>query len=179
MKGDTMPFTPFHIGPALLIYSLLLFIDPFALIFGSTFPDLEGFAYFITNGTTPHGPLHSIIGATLIALITATPTSIIAWKIIENASQKKIRAPSLKITVASALLGAYSHIFLDSLLPKIFYGDVNLAWPFAYWTPLLDAVTPEQMYLFCTASFIAGTIIILIRTRNKKISNNNVQDNQN
>lgn len=163
-----MPFTPFHVGPALLIYSLLLFLDPFALIIGATAPDLEGLAYFLIGGTTPHGPLHSLAGATLLAIMAVTPASMATWKIIENASQKKIRAPTLKITAASALLGAYSHLLLDSLLPAMFYGDVNLAWPITYWAPLLNTMTPEQMYAFCIAAFVIGTIIILARTAVKK-----------
>ncbi len=158
-----MPFTPFHVGPALFIYSLLLFLDPFALIFGATFPDLEGLAYFISGGTTPHGALHSILGSTLLALLLVVPVSIACWKIIVKAFPGT-RGPKTKIVVASALLGVYSHILLDSTLPAIFYSDVNLAWPFGYWAPLLDSVTPEQVYLFCVASFIAGAVIILVRS---------------
>ena len=125
-----MPLTPFHLGPALFIWSVFpKFFNLWAVIFGSTIMDLEPLILVLLHkcySCPHHGFFHSIFGAIFGSLILA----IFLWTFKE-----KLNQISLKFHVAqdfaffnlyfSSLLFWIIHIFFDSLTHK----DVFLFWP--------------------------------------------------
>ncbi|MGQ9623978.1 MAG: hypothetical protein ACUVT9_01250 [Candidatus Bathycorpusculaceae bacterium] len=70
-----MPFTPFHLGPALLLgLALFAVFDLPALLIASVIPDIEPFyvMYFNVSGYPLHGFFHSYLGASILTfLVTA------------------------------------------------------------------------------------------------------------
>ena len=119
-----MPFTPYHLGPALLFGALLFpIVDIAALFLSSVLVDVESlYVIMFAPGLPYHGILHAYIGATGIAILNA----VIVWclrdwihqilaifKIDQNTSFIRI--------FGTSLLGTYSHIFLDSFL----YPEMN------------------------------------------------------
>ncbi len=163
-----MPFTPLHFGPALLIFSLFLLLDPIAFFLSSVAVDIEGvLGLFLGrdlllrdcgSSCVLHGPLHSIIGGTLVALLLAIVLILASKKIPKNL-KKLFLVRDEKTILLSSFLGVYSHLFLDSFL----YPEMNLAWPFGKWNPLLGALGYFEIYGFCALSFVLGTALLLMR----------------
>lgn len=153
-----MPFTPFHIGPATLIYSIFSKLDFIALLYGSTLIDIEPFLIMLLDLSHPlHGPIHSIVG-----VLAITPLIYFVTLITSGIFQKigiPLRKTNQKVIVLSILVGGYSHIILDGFL----YPEMNLAWPFSYWNPLFGAFSYGEVYGFCTMSFLAGLIFYAVK----------------
>ncbi len=66
-----MPFTPFHLGPAVLIgFILLRYTDLPTLIVASVLVDLEPLAVLVFGLPGPlHGFFHSFLGASVAAAV--------------------------------------------------------------------------------------------------------------
>ncbi len=155
-----MPLTPFHLGPALLLGLLLGLNLPVALV-ASVLPDLEALYLLLSNtggsllkipfSENPkvealynslsdagdhHGFFHSYFGATVISLALG-----LVWK--------KERV------FASALVGASSHVFLDS----IHHRDVEPFWPAAS-NPFMGMLGSLEVYAVSAISLIAGILLL-------------------
>ena len=121
-----MPFTPFHIGHAVITYSIFDKLDFIALIYGSILVDIEPFLILFLNLPYPlHGPIHSIIGVLAITPLIYIITLI--TKLILSKMGFSLRKNSRRIIIASILIGGYTHITLDAFL----YSEMNLTWPLA------------------------------------------------
>jgi len=164
-----MPFTPFHIGPA-LFFGLLLFslLDLPTFLLASVIVDIRAiFVYFgIIHGPL-HGPLHTFLGGTIIAVLLATAMFLIKdytkkitklFKLQQNSSFKK--------TLITSLLGVYLHIFLDSPL----YLDIKPFYPLDI-NPLYGIVSSPAIYLFCVFSFILASLIYIYNIYRLVLSN--------
>lgn len=157
-----MPFTPFHLGPALLLGRLFGLNLPVALV-ASILPDLEALYLLLSNigdsllripfSEVPkvealynllsnvgdhHGFFHSYLGATTISLAIS-----LVWR-KEN-------------VFASALVGTYSHVFLDS----IHHLDVEPFWPAAT-NPFLGMLGSSEVY---AVSLLAGIAFVMMSRR--------------
>ena len=153
-----MPFTPFHIGHAVITYSIFDKLDFIALLYGSILVDIEPFLILFLNLPYPlHGPIHSIIGILAITPLIYIITLI--TKLILSKMGFSLRKNSRKIVIASILIGGYTHITLDAFL----YSEMNLAWPFPYWNPLFGIFGYSEVYGFCIFSFLAGLLIYTAR----------------
>ena len=167
-----MPFTPFHFGPALLIFSLSLFLNPLALLLASVAIDIEGILglFFgrdiLLQNCAPtcnlHGPLHSLLGGTIVAILLATAL-IIASKKLPEKTRLSLRIKNEKTIPLSSLVGVCSHLLLDSFL----YPEMNLAWPFGSWNPFFGAIGNFEIYFFCALSFLLGAALLLARKLKK------------
>jgi membrane-bound metal-dependent hydrolase YbcI (DUF457 family) len=158
-----MPFTPFHLGPA-LFFGLLLFafIDFPTFLVANVIVDLEPFLVVFLGLDYPlHGFFHSFIGGTLVAVVLAfvmfklsyiTLTLMKFFRLEHKASWKQI--------MAASLLGVYSHILLDAPL----YPDIRPFYPFDV-NPFFsnDMAISIYIYMFCIFSLLAGTMIYIIR----------------
>jgi len=156
-----MPFTPFHVGPALLIYGLFIFLDPIALIYGSILVDLEPiFVVFFLRGGALHGPVHSIVGVLLLLPLIFVVTLVTRrlFPFVDSLFLSESKKFAYKTTVPSILISVYSHLILDSFL----YPELNLAWPLLYWNPLLHMASGVLVYDFCVISFVVGFLLILL-----------------
>ena len=167
-----MPFTPFHLGPALVIGIILIYyIDFPTLLVASVILDIEPFFVLVLDLNYPlHGFFHSFLGGTIIIL----PLSFIMFKIrtfispITDFFKLEQKSFFVNILVAS-VIGIYSHILLDVPL----YSDIQPFFPLNF-NPFLgpSALSGIITYLFCAYCFLAALILYFIRlaikSKNKK-----------
>ncbi|MBM4019761.1 MAG: hypothetical protein FJ288_15810 [Planctomycetes bacterium] len=171
-----MPFTPFHFGPALAIkvaggrwFSLLAFAAAQVAI------DAEA-GYNLAQGCWPvHGLLHTYVGSTGVA-VGVTLLVAACWLLVHPrlavlmAGAGRVFQPAgfghvFAVTGWSALLGAWSHVFLDSLL----YMDIRPFAPFWGGNPLLGLVSAPVLYLACAGLGVAGLLLLgVARTFNRR-----------
>ena len=155
----SLPFTPFHIGHAILTYAIFNSLDFIALLYGSILIDIEPFLIISLGLPYPlHGPIHSILGVLIITPAIYLATFITKFFILKLGFPLE-KAISNKVILVSILVGGYSHIILDAFL----YPEMNLAWPFPYWNPLLNVFSSPQVYGFCVFSFFAGGLLYVVR----------------
>lgn len=165
-----MPLTPFHLGPGLLVksllprqFSLLVFILTQVLI------DCEPL-YFILTGQFPvHRILHTYVGATVVAVGAAVIGRSASNRVINwyYATIVKTRAGRMTGThglswsaaLAGAFIGAYSHVALDSLM----HADLRPFYPLSQSNPLLDTVSWTVLHLGCLLSGVIGLVLWMYR----------------
>ncbi len=146
-----MPFTPFHLGPGLLIgliFFPLLYLP--AVLLGSIIVDVEPLSFLILGLPVLHLFFHTFLGATIMALILALIVFLLQELLgsIMRVFRLPQKASPMNITLA-ALIGAYSHIILDAFL----YPEMQPFWPLLG-NPFLGLVSSSTVYLFCIICFI-------------------------
>lgn len=160
-----MPFTPFHLGPA-LFFGLVLFaaFDLPTLLIASVIPDLEPFyvMYFHDSGHL-HGFFHSYLGSSILALLVTFivyPLRSLLNRIMEafRISQKS----SFKKIMFTSFVGVYSHVFLDSFL----YSEMNPFYPLRG-NPFINVLLPygreRVVYGFCVITALLGIFLYFYR----------------
>ena len=158
-----MPFTPYHLGPGLLIGLLLIsFIDFPTFLVASIIVDVEPFLVLTLNLNYPlHGFFHSFLGGTLVAV----PLALLMYRIREKLSPllsffKLEQNVPFKTILVAALFGIYIHILLDSRM----YTDIQPFYPATY-NPLLATgiFAGLDSYIVCILSFVGAAIIYGVR----------------
>ena len=158
-----MPFTPYHLGPALSFGLLFLsFIDFPTFLVANVIVDIEPFLVLTLNLNYPlHGFFHSFLGGTLVTVLLALMMHQIRNRLSPLLSFFKLEQKiSFKRMLVAAFSGIYIHILLDSLI----YTDIQPFYPTTY-NPLLTAgiLAGLNPYIFCIWSFFAALIIYIIR----------------
>ncbi|MCF6257739.1 MAG: metal-dependent hydrolase [Gammaproteobacteria bacterium] len=158
-----MPFTPFHMGPGILVKALLQ--GSFSLmVFGwaQIIMDIQPLFVLITGDGHLHGFSHTYVGATLLAVFSALSgkyLSEIGLKIIGISDRSTSGSTPVKITwgiaFISAFIGTYSHVILDSIM----HSDVEPFYPFSQENEILGLITIPQLHMLCIYSALAGGII--------------------
>ncbi len=170
-----MPFTPFHMGPALLIKPVLN--HRFSLIvFGTAqvLMDIEPGIGMLRDSAVLHGPSHALLGALLVALVAAAIGRLLAPFLLRrfNRELTHYRQEHLKVPIAiswpvafgSALFGTFSHLLLDALM----HMDMAPLAPLSDRNPLLFAVPVMHVYgltVLLGSIGVAGWMIRAIITR--------------
>ena len=142
-----MPFTPYHLGPALLVALVLYSIlDAPAFIVASVILDIEPLIILIQGHNSPlHGTFHSLTMSIPIALVLSF--IMYALRNVTGSLLEKLNLPqktNLTKIIYSSLLGVWIHVVFDSFL----YSDLTLLYPFK-WNPMLGLVPPNSVYIFC------------------------------
>jgi hypothetical protein len=161
-----MPVTPFHllaITPLKAIAPRKFSWSVFALV--NVLIDLEPITYFLITLSPGHHFFHTIIGATLIAVLAAIygrglcEGAIKIWNdeikskwLIAEAHISKVAAWS------GALIGAWSHLLLDSFM----HDDIKPLSPFTDSNVLLGAIPISTLHSFCLISGLLGLIGMLL-----------------
>ena len=176
-----MPFTPLHMGPGILIKSILQ--GSFSLmVFGWTqiVMDLQPLFVMITGEGHLHGFSHTYIGASLIALFSALSgkyLSELGLKILGInhkqgilLTQKSLPQSTMpanhedSITIVwlvaffSAFVGSFSHVFLDSIM----HTDVEPFFPFTLNNYFHALISIEALHQLCLYSGLFGAAIYFI-----------------
>jgi len=155
-----VPFTPFHMGPGILIKSLLR--GSYSLmIFGwsQILIDLQPLLVLLSGEGNLHGFSHTLLGATLIALIAGasrrylTPIGLRLLHLEEDIT----RYVPWNIAFLSAFIGTYSHIALDSIMHR----DMQAFAPWSAWNPMLGVISVPSLHLLCIYTGLAGAVIYL------------------
>jgi len=148
-----VPFTPFHMGPGLLVKALLQ--GSFSLmVFGwaQIIMDIQPLVVLLTGEGNLHGFSHTYFGATLIGIgsaLTGKYAAELGLRIIGQARNLPISWP---VAFISALIGSLSHVLLDSVM----HADVEPFSPFMLNNPLLGFLTVEALHKFCLYSGLLG-----------------------
>lgn len=148
-----MPFTPFHMGPGILVKALLQ--GSFSLmIFGwaQIIMDIQPLLALITGDGHLHGFSHTYVGATLIGAISALFGKYAAEFGLRLIGQTRNLPISWAIALVSAFIGSYSHVLLDSLM----HADLEPFSPFATINPFLGFVSAGALHKFCIYSGLFG-----------------------
>ena len=156
-----MPFTPYHVGPALLISFLLYpLLDVPTFVIASIILDVEPLLIIFLDLPGPlHGPFHSLTVSVLAALGFAaimhgfrriTGPIVVARRLPQN--------PTFRDLIKTSVIGVWSHVLLDAFL----YPEVQLLYPLPG-NPLLGLVPYAAVTNFCVASFVASLPIYAVR----------------
>jgi len=148
-----VPFTPFHMGPGLLVKALLQ--GSFSLmVFGwaQIIMDIQPLVVLLTGEGHLHGFTHSYIGATLIGIASALSGKYAAELGLRLIGQVSYLPISWPVAIVSAFIGSYSHVLLDSIM----HSDVEPFAPFMPYNPFLGFITVEWLHKFCLYSGLIG-----------------------
>ncbi|WJG08097.1 metal-dependent hydrolase [Aliiglaciecola sp. LCG003] len=153
-----MPFTPFHMGPGILIKSLLQ--GGFSLmVFGwsQIVMDIQPLVVLITGEGHLHGFSHTYIGASLLAVfsgLTGKYLSELGLKILKMDFSFSIEISWL-VSFISAFMGCFSHVILDSII----HADVEPFSPFSHNNGFLGLISVSTLHTLCLYSGFLGAAI--------------------
>ena len=158
-----MPFTPFHLGPALLFGLLLLrFLDFPTFLVANVIVDVEPSLVLLFGLDYPlHGFFHSFLGGTIMALalvlvmnrIRATLSPVLAFFRLAQRS-------SLRSILLASVSGVYLHILLDARM----YGDIQPLYPIEVNPFLVQTALPGLgEYTFCVWCFFGAGIVYVVK----------------
>jgi len=168
-KGTLMPITLFHLGPGVALKSLAQKNMSFTVFaFTQVVIDLESVYFLVQNEWSVHRFFHSYVGATVVAVIgVAIGRPICQWFLrIWNArlSQKQKEwcyvepVISKKSAIIGSVLGAYSHVLLDSIK----HSDMTPFSPFVEGNAMLEAIGILQLHIFCVVAGVVGTSTLVV-----------------
>lgn len=168
-----MPITPFHIIAAAPIKAIIPRHFSWSIFtLTNVFIDLEPISYFLFTGIPSHKFFHSILGATLLGLISALyfrrlcENYILKWnKNLHPIDRKWFEVKNSKISlfegITGGLIGAWSHLLLDSMM----HFDIKPLWPFISSNLLLGVLSPSLILYFCLGLFTVGIIFFVIKKK--------------
>ena len=171
-----MPFTPFHIAAGASVKAILPKQFSWSIFtLTNILIDCEPLYYHFTEGMLSHKFFHSIIGASIVAIVCATlgkPLCEYGLKLWNNSlapEDKRWLGSGIKISHLSAwtgaVIGAYSHLILDSIM----HLDIKPLAPFTDENPLLGILGVMELHVLCLILLGAGGIIYILK-KYKKIS---------
>ena len=156
--GEDMPFTPFHLGPALgLGLPLRKYVHAPTFILANVIVDVEPFlVLFLGLGYPLHGYSHTFFLAFFVGLALGY-----AMFLLEKVLHPLYKAflletgndLSLKSFMFAGILGTTLHVLLDSPL----YDDIRPFYPPAA-NPLYNPALSSQVYSVCVWMGILGLI---------------------
>lgn len=163
-----MPITPLHFGPGVLIKSVSPKKVSMAMfVFVNIAIDLEPVTWYLLTGDPAHAYLHTYLGATLLALLCAVlgrkpcEKAIAFWNSRLSTMQSRWLGASPEITVSvalfSAIVGTWSHIFLDSIM----HADIRPFWPLSEENDLRGMLPVEYLHLLCIVWGVWGLLRLL------------------
>ncbi|WP_160135725.1 hypothetical protein [Halococcus salsus] len=151
-----MPFTLFHLGPALL-FAILLFrwLDFPAFLAANVIVDIRAILVFFgyLNGRL-HGPLHTFMLGALLALILSV--SVYFAKPVLNRTLGPFQLEQDRAwqpIVTAAITGVFLHICLDSML----YTDIQPFYPTSF-NPFFGLLSVFNVYTLCVVAFALSMI---------------------
>jgi hypothetical protein len=160
-----MPLTPFHVGPGILFKSILWrYFSLFVFIWSQILIDSETALNILADHERLHTFFHTFIGSLVIvgilAFITKPLFKVTMWFWSPSYFTKNLvdQFP-LSITIVSALIGVWSHVFLDSIMHQ----DITPFSPFSNANPFLGMVSLTQLHLGCIFSGLLGIIFWALR----------------
>ncbi len=155
-----MPFTPFHLGPALGIgLPLRKYLHVPTFIIGNIIIDIEPFLVLVLGLKYPlHGYLHTFIGASLIGILIGCVMYILdrsfhtLWKslkLIENYYRTRNY-------LMAGVVGTILHVLLDSPL----YYDIKPLYPLLT-NPFYDPELTVLIYELCIFLGVIGFLFYI------------------
>jgi membrane-bound metal-dependent hydrolase YbcI (DUF457 family) len=156
-----MPFTPFHLGPSSWIGLILFkFLDFPSFLLASVIVDVEPFAVIFFGLRYPlHGFFHTFVGGSIIAMLAALTMYYLRNNVRKFTNVFHLEQDSsFKKILWTSFLGVYFHILLDAPL----YTDIQPFYPIAN-NPLFGLFSSSQIYFFCSISFLIAIVLYFVR----------------
>jgi hypothetical protein len=158
-----MPFTPFHLGPGLLVKSVVPRWFSFSAFAASQVViDIESL-YWLRRGEWPvHRVLHTFVSGALVGVAVAAGVVVVGGSF---ADRRLSHRPGLAVEaqVGPALAGGLAGGLSHSLLDGIMHADIRPFRPFTSANPLLGLLDVLDLHLFCLAAGVVGLVLLLIR----------------
>ena len=162
-----MPVTPLHFGPGLLIKTVIPRHFSWCAFAGANvLIDIEPAAYWIIEGEPAHRFFHTYLGASLVGVLAALialvalPYWLRWWNRQMSPAQAKWLGVDTEVSRFSvwcgAILGAWSHVLLDSIM----HHDVVPFAPAALGNGLLGFVSISALYLACLMAGLAAFVVL-------------------
>jgi len=126
--------------------------------------DLQPLFVMLTGRGELHGLSHTLLGATLIGFFCALSGKYLGELGLRLIGKKEYLPISWAVSFASAFIGTYSHVFIDSIM----HAEVS---PFAPWSlssPLYGLISIDALNLLCVATAIVGGIAFIAVERAQK-----------
>lgn len=157
-----MPFTPFHLGPALLLGLLCYrWLDLPALLVGSVVVDVRTALVFFGYLDPPlHGPLHTVIGSAVLGLVVAG-----AWVALRPRFEWLLALLGLgrERSIGAIFTGAFVAVWLHLLLDALLYFDLRPFAPLSDVNPFLWALGgPRTFVVVYGGCVVAGVLGLLL-----------------
>ncbi len=155
-----MPFTPFHMGPGIVVKALLQ--SSFSLmVFGwaQIVMDIQPLIAMITGDSNLHGFSHTYIGATLLAVLSALSGKYLSEAglfVLGLNKQWQIKI-AWWVAFLSAFIGTFSHVLLDSIM----HVDVEPLFPITDNNALFHLVSAQTLHKLCLYSALIGGLLYL------------------
>ena len=162
-----MPFTPFHLGPALLI-GLLMFnlLDLPTFLIANVIVDIEPLLVLALGLPLPlHGFLHTYLGGSILA---ASLTLIMARARGHLTGLTKALQVEQEYSVKTIGLSSFSGIYIHILLDSFLYSEMKPLYPLTV-NPLLGMLSSAQVYTLCTVSLAIGAAIYIGRLLKRRL----------
>jgi membrane-bound metal-dependent hydrolase YbcI (DUF457 family) len=151
-----MPFTLFHLGPGAALKAVARSRFSFAVFCcAQIVTDLEPVYYDLRGQEPAHRWLHTFLGATVVGgfcALISRPLGVYWGKL---SGRPVILAWSTAL--GSALIGTYSHVFLDSIMHQ----DIMPFRPMTTANPLLHAIGTDLLHVLCAALGVLGAFLLL------------------
>jgi membrane-bound metal-dependent hydrolase YbcI (DUF457 family) len=158
-----VPITPFHFGPGALAaaasrssVSFLTFVATNVLI------DVESLYNLLTDQPRIHTFFHTYIGSTIAAALIVLAFLPSRWFALKLPDWPLLRWRHLSISavVFGSLVGAWSHVLLDSVM----HGDITPLAPYSNANPLYQLVSLRVLHLGCVIAGALGVVWYLLRS---------------
>ncbi|EHV5548603.1 hypothetical protein HYN76_23380 [Vibrio parahaemolyticus] len=155
-----MPFTPLHMGPALVLKSVVG--TSFSLtVFGwsQIVMDIEPLIAMLAKSGHIHGLSHTIGGATLLGLLAAVTGKYLSEIGLSIIRWQRFLPIRWKTAFISSFVGTYSHIFIDAIM----HVDVSPFYPLSVANPLHGVISISSLQQVCIVSAVVGGILCVVR----------------
>lgn len=154
-----MPVTPFHFGLGAVLHgaaprhlSFLSFCAASVLI------DVESVWNLLHQREPVHAFFHTYVGATLAGLATAGLCRLwLRWR--RRADAGALPRPLARAATLGALLGAWSHVALDSVM----HADIRPLAPFSEANPLFRLIALPELHLLLVGLGVLGGMAVWLR----------------
>jgi hypothetical protein len=160
-----MPFTPFHLGPGLVVKVVAPSYFSFPIfVFSQVLMDFEPLFYMFRGEWPIHRFFHTYPGATLIVMasfVVGRPLCGFCLAVFQRSFRLTISGLSEAMrlinpiaALSASIIGSYSHVALDSIM----HSDIRPLAPFADDNILLNSITVLELHLYCVFTAIVGAI---------------------
>lgn len=153
-QGTVVPVTPFHFGPGgLLAIATRGSVSFLAFCASNVLIDVESLYNMVTHQPRVHTFLHTYLGSTLVAAVVVAafiPLRHLAAK-LPDWQVLGWRHLGLWAVAMGALLGAWSHVLLDSVM----HSDITPLAPFSDANGLFRVVSLRALHWGC---LVAGAL---------------------
>lgn len=145
--GTSLPFTPFHLGPALAVgLPLRKYLHAPTFILANVIVDIEPLLVLVFGLNYPlHGYLHTFLLASLLGVTLAVVMFCLerflqpVYKLFLLETDNK---PRISAFIVAGVLGTVLHILFDAPL----YTDIQPFYPLTTANPMLNTVSSANVY---------------------------------